>query len=217
LTILKLTGTVILFSLLSSGSLFTQEELVSPGDKISVRIEEDPSYGGIFTVSANGQVILPLINEVRAAGSSREGLAQKIKERLEEKFYRKATVLVSILEKAPKRLPYYERSEGDTGFYVTGEAEIIGEVWVTGEVMREGPVPIYNNKKLTVTKAIILCGGFKEFANQRRVIVRRKDKKGKWQEIPVNVAAIKKKGLLDQDIELQDGDEIYVPQSFFNF
>lgn len=194
-----------------------QPETVLPGDRISVRITEDATYGGIFSVSDNGVVTLPLINEITAAGLTPGALTKEIKEKLEKEYYKEATVQVSIYERNTHDLPY-ERTEGESGLtYSGGKSDVIGEVWVWGQVNRPGVVPVPRYRKLTVTRAIIACGGFSDFAKRDKVQVIRTDENGNQKTIVVNVAEIMKKGLLKNDLELKDGDVINVLQSFFNF
>jgi len=229
-----LTGTLLFLSL--EGRVFSAQEtspkpapakevisgqktVISPGDKLFVRVAEDPNYGGFVTVSENGLIILSLLNEIDTEGLTPKALGQKIKEKLEEKYFWEANVEVSIYESRPRLIPS-ERSEGDTGSFPDSnraETETIGEVNVWGQVFKQGTVPIFRHKKLTVTKAIIASGGFSDFAKQNKVRVIRIDENGKRKEIIVNVAAVMKEGLLDKDLELKDGDYVIVPQSFFNF
>lgn len=193
-----------------------QQSVILSGDRLSVRLAEDPAYGGIFSVSENGLLILPLLNEVTAAGLTSEALAKKIKEKLEKEYYRQATIRVTVYERNPRLLPY-ERGEGESGLYQERATEVIGEIWVWGQVARPGAVPIIRGKKLTVIKAILTCGGFSDFAKRNKVQVIRTNEKGEQKTILVNVAEIMKKGLLKKDLELKDGDVVNVPQSFFNF
>jgi len=90
-----------------------------------------------------------------------------------------------------------------------------GIVYFSGQVKTPGPHDIMD---LTVYKTILRYGGFDRFANLKKVYVLRLDTKtGLQMKIPVNVQDIVKKGALDQDIPVQPGDIIVVPEKFFSF
>ncbi|HZC34840.1 MAG TPA: SLBB domain-containing protein, partial [Chthoniobacterales bacterium] len=91
-----------------------------------------------------------------------------------------------------------------------------GRVYVTGEVVKQGPLDLPADEKLTVSRAIIQAGGFADFANKRKVKLIRKTEKGETVAI-VDVAEIINKGRLDQDQLLQAGDVILVPARLINW
>jgi protein involved in polysaccharide export with SLBB domain len=65
---------------------------------------------------------------------------------------------------------------------------------------------------------IIRCGGFKDFANKKRVkLVRKFQATGKAQTTYLNMVEIIDKGRMEKDITVRDGDYIVVPEKFFNF
>lgn len=70
---------------------------IGPGDLIDVRVFEPPELSRKVRVSATGQIVLPFIGEVKAAGLTEQELAEAIRTKL-LKFLRNPQVSVSVEE-----------------------------------------------------------------------------------------------------------------------
>jgi len=86
-------------------------------------------------------------------------------------------------------------------------------VFVMGRVTKPGAIKSKLSEGVTLLQAIADAGGLAEGAKESAITITRKDKAGKEQKIRVNLRDIikgKKK-----DIVLQEGDVVYVPESFW--
>lgn len=86
-------------------------------------------------------------------------------------------------------------------------------VFVMGRVTKPGAVRAKLSEGVTLLQAIADAGGLAEGAKESAITITRKDKAGKEQKIRVNLRDIikgKKK-----DVVLQEGDVVYVPESFW--
>ncbi len=86
-------------------------------------------------------------------------------------------------------------------------------VFVMGRVTKPGAVRAKLSEGITLLQAIADAGGLAEGAKEKAVLITRKDTAGKEQKIRVNLKDIikgKKK-----DIVLQEGDVVFVPESFW--
>jgi polysaccharide export outer membrane protein len=86
-------------------------------------------------------------------------------------------------------------------------------VFVMGRVSKPGAVRAKLSEGVTLLQAIADAGGLAEGAKESAITITRKDKAGKEQKIRVNLRDIikgKKK-----DVVLQEGDVVYVPESFW--
>jgi len=86
-------------------------------------------------------------------------------------------------------------------------------VFVFGRVNKPGALKVKISEKVTLLQAIADAGGLAEGAKQSAVTITRKGPGGKEQKIRVNLKDIisgKKK-----DIPLQEGDVVFVPESFW--
>jgi polysaccharide export outer membrane protein len=87
-------------------------------------------------------------------------------------------------------------------------------VFVFGAVRNPGALQVKMSKKITLLQAIAQAGGTADGASQSGIVIKRKDKKtGKEIEIKVNLKDIIKGK--KPDIELLEGDVVFVPESVF--
>jgi|Deesub1362B_J571_1020462.scaffolds.fasta_scaffold00006_160 polysaccharide export outer membrane protein len=89
----------------------------------------------------------------------------------------------------------------------------IVHVYVFGQVRNPGALAVKRSHIPTLLQAIAQAGGFAERANKGGVLIKRKGKDGKEIQIKVNVKDIikgKKK-----DIQLQENDVVFVPETIF--
>ena len=101
---------------------------------------------------------------------------------------------------------------------------------VVGEVFRPGPYTVTGTASTgaagetgsgsgsssvppTVTRAIQVAGGIKPLANIREIQIRRRTRTGPEQTIDVNLWELLKTGDISQDIVLQEGDTVLVPEA----
>jgi protein involved in polysaccharide export with SLBB domain len=173
-------------------------------DKVRFRVEEDPSTGStVLAVNPLGQVTVPVsmgfedpVVTIPAKGLTVDELKESIRKQLEGKYYKKATIKLTLVDKTQK----------------VGQALFIGEC--------RGVMPLPPNEEVLLSTALIKLG-YSEFANLKKVQLFREDKAtGKKQDaIIFDMEAVIKKGdrSKDKDIVLQDGDRINVPEKKLMF
>ena len=162
-------------------------------DLVSFRVVEDrDNESQRLRINDNGQLEVPYIGLVPAAGRTSKQLAYAIKAALEREYYYNATVIIAVDHVSEKSR---------------------GKVYVSGSVKGPGPQEIPPDESYTVSKAIIRAGGFGDFANTRKVRVTRKG----GQDFVVDVKNIIERGRTDGDLVLQPDDQIFVPQRTINF
>lgn len=136
--------------------------------------------GQPYLIADDGTIALPLVGKIKAGGKTPGELQDDITKLYVPQYYVRLTVTVT----APQR------------FYYVG-----------GEVQKPGP-EVYIGET-TVSKAIQAAGDFNQFANHKKVLLKRND----GTQIYVNVD----KALKDasQDPEVYPGDQIYVNHRYF--
>jgi polysaccharide export outer membrane protein len=167
------------------------------GDQISLLIVEDRAPAVARIITDTGDVEVPWIGRVPAAGKTTSQLAQEIERKLESSYYYDATVKLAIDRVNPRAA--------------------VETIYVSGEVRGSGPQRFAKGETVTVSAAILRAGGFGQFANERKVQVTRKQGNGDGVRLTVDVKAILQEGKTSEDIELRDGDYIFVPRNFINF
>jgi polysaccharide export outer membrane protein len=149
-------------------------------DILLIRVWREPELSQGVQVRPDGKITLPLIGEIQAAGLTLEGLKENIVEKLTE-FINKPEVMVSLQSVQSRRFH------------------------ITGEVNRPGTYPLV--VPTTVLEALTNAGGFREFANKKKITVLREGKILKF-----NYNDVVKGKNMDQNITLENGDYIVVPE-----
>jgi polysaccharide export outer membrane protein len=153
--------------------------VIGPEDILLIRVWREPELTGAVQVRPDGKIAMQLIGEVEAAGQTPEGLKNRIAEMLQE-YIVKPEVYISLQSVQSRK--YH----------------------ITGEVGRSGTFPLI--VPTTVLEALTNAGGFREFANVKKITILRKGKiiKFNWNEVT-------KGKNMEQNILLENGDYIVVP------
>lgn len=152
--------------------------VIGPEDVLAVRVWKEPEASGIVTVRPDGKITLALGGDVQAGGLTPEQLSRKITEALSNYINRPQ---VTVMVQAVFSKKYY----------------------ISGEVNRPGAFPLV--VPTTIVEALTQAGGFREFANQKKIVIMRGPKRFNFNYKDY----IKGKGL-DQNVQLESGDHIVV-------
>ncbi len=152
---------------------------LGPDDLIGVRVWRENDLSGQLAIRPDGKITMPLVNELKAADLTPTQLADEIAKAL-TKFVNNPQVTVTVLQVRSKRY------------------------FMSGEIARPGAYPLAT--PVTVFEAITMAGGFREFANKKKVTVIRGAKRFRfnWNEV------VKGKNL-SQNITLENGDQVIIP------
>src|SRR6266850_4751181 len=176
----------------NSMTVLDDKKRLGSNDFVSFRVVEDrDNESQHLRVNDNGELEVPYIGLVQAAGRSCKELAYNIKAALEREYYYHATVIIAV-----DRISEKSR----------------GKVYVYGSVKQQGPQEIPADESYTVSKAVIRAGGFGDFANKRKVKLTRKS----GGDYTVDLKRIIEEGHSEEDVVLQPDDQIYVPQRLIN-
>jgi polysaccharide export outer membrane protein len=176
----------------NSMTVLDDKKRLGSNDYVSFRVVEDrDNESQHLRVNDNGELEVPYIGLVPAAGKSCKELAYNVKAALEREYYYHATVIIAVDRVSEKSR---------------------GKIYVYGSVKGQGPQEIPPDETYTVSKAIIRAGGFGDFANKRKVKLTRKT----GQDVVVDLKRIIEEGHTEEDVVLQPDDQIYVPQRLIN-
>ncbi len=87
------------------------------------------------------------------------------------------------------------------------------KVYVFGQVRNPGALDVRRSRIPTLLQAIAQAGGFGERASKSRVVIKRKDDKGKEVKQEINVKDVIKGKI--KDVQLQENDVVFVPETVF--
>jgi polysaccharide biosynthesis/export protein len=176
----------------NSMTVLDDKKRLGSNDYVSFRVVEDrDNESQHLRVNDSGELEVPYVGLVQAAGKSCKELAYAIKASLEREYYYHATVIIAVDHISEKSR---------------------GKIYVYGSVKGQGPQEIPADESYTVSKAIIRAGGFGDFANKRKVKLTRKGGK----DYVVDLKRVIEEGHTEEDVVLQPDDQIYVPQRLIN-
>lgn len=157
--------------------------LIGPEDILYIHVWKEESLSRTIPVRTDGKISLPLIDEIPVAGLTPLQLKEKLVEKLKE-FIDNPNISVIVMEANSFK------------------------VYVSGQVRTPG---VYRLRSETSLLQIIpMAGGFTEWANQKKILIIRKEN-GKEKRITVNYKKIISGEDPDANIILKAGDTIIVP------
>ncbi|NJM33940.1 MAG: polysaccharide export protein [Rhodomicrobium sp.] len=74
---------------------------LSPGDKLKVKIFEEPDLSGEFQIDEGGNIAFPLIGDIQAAGLTVDDFRVHLAERLKNGYIRNPRLTVDVLNYRP--------------------------------------------------------------------------------------------------------------------
>lgn len=149
--------------------------LVGAGDRLTIRVVGQPDLTGDYIVDGSGLISFPLIKSVKVGGLTAPQIRSLIAARLRQGFLRNPSVSVQTTNMRP--------------------------FFILGEVNRAGNFPYQNG--MTVQNAIAIAGGYSARANQKDVMLTRKDATGtQTRKVPVTT-------------QLYPGDIVFVRERWF--
>lgn len=178
--------------------MLDNKQKLGVGDTLMFQVLEDQEEAKSISVTDTGELQIPELGLVKAAGKTCRQLGYEIKAKLEQTTYYHATVLlgIQVLNKT-----------------ISGR-----RVYLAGQVRNTGPQEIPAGETWTVSRAIMGAGGFTDYADKKQVrVVRAGTKGGAGRTFIVNVADVLEKGQTDKDLAVEPEDLIYVPGRAINF
>ena len=161
----------------------SESYVIGPEDVLYIHVWKEDALSRTVLVRMDGKISLPLVDDVQAAGLTARQLKEVLTKKLKE-FIDNPNVSVIVTE--PNSF----------------------KVYVSGQVRNPGVVRL--RTETSIFQLIAMVGGFTEWANQKKILIIRKEN-GKEKRITVNYKKIVKGDAPDSNIILKSGDHIIVP------
>jgi polysaccharide export outer membrane protein len=172
-----------------SPSTASADYMIGPGDTLQVFVWRNPDLTVTVPVRPDGKISTPLVEDMVAVGKTPSILARDIEKAL------------AVYVKSPQ-----------VNVIVTIPASAFSQVKVIGQVLHPQAVPYRNG--MTVLDAVLAVGGLSQFAAGNRAHVVR-TVNGKSTEFKVKLEALVNDGDMKQNLLLQPGDVLVVPETHF--
>ncbi|HVN19450.1 MAG TPA: polysaccharide biosynthesis/export family protein [Dongiaceae bacterium] len=166
----------------TSGSWNAPDYVIGADDTLHISVWKEPDLSVTLPVRPDGKISMPLLDDIPAAGMTPVLLKELITARL-KKYIADPRVTVVVTAMNSRR------------------------IFVTGEVLHTGPMPLLPN--MTMLQALAQAG-FNQFSNLKGIYLLRTEN-GKQQKIPFNYKEVVKGNRPEQNIVLKPGDTVVVP------
>lgn len=163
----------------SAAAVDPNKYLIGPEDVLFIRVWREPDFTLPAAVRPDGKITMPLVGDVQAGDQTPMQLTKTITELL-GKYLNNPDVNVIVTDVRSKK--YY----------------------IDGEVLKPGTYLLVT--PTTVLEALSNCGGFRDFANTKKIRILRKGN-----ILHFNYKDVSKGKSLEQNILIESGDHIIVP------
>jgi len=157
--------------------------VIGPEDVLYIHVWKEDALSRTVPVRMDGNISLPLIHEIKAAGLTPLQLEAAITEKLKG-LYENPNVSVTVMEANSFK------------------------VYISGEVMKPGVYKL--REETTILQIIPTAGGFTDWAKQKKILVIRKEN-GKEKRFTVDYKKAMRGDDPNSNIVLKAGDTIIVP------
>jgi polysaccharide biosynthesis/export protein len=170
----------------------TSEYVIGSGDQLSIFVYQSPELSDqSITVRPDGKISMPLVQDLNASGRTPPELASDITQRLRQ--YVKNPIVTVIVR----------------GFVGPTDRQIR----VIGEAADPQALPYRNG--MSLLDVMVATKGLTKYAAGNRAIIIRRDSAGKEQEIHVHLDDLIHDGDMSQNVRMQPGDTLIIPQTWF--
>jgi polysaccharide export outer membrane protein len=193
--LLRLLALVVLVPSLAAAQS-AGDYVIGPQDVLTVAVFDQPDLGGKYAVELDGSFTFPLVGRVKAGGMTIRDFEGELKNRLADGFFRNPQVTVAIEQYRSQRV------------FVTGEVRNPGAYSLTGD--------------MTLIEALAKAGSTTQTASDEVVVVRGgkgadlalgTDADESNEKIRINLKDLQSGAIGATNIDLRDGDTIYVARA----
>jgi polysaccharide biosynthesis/export protein len=170
-----------------------EDYVLGAGDRLRLDLFSVPEFSGDYQVLPNGTMNLPRIGSVTVQGLTLKQASAAISLRYRNYLTRPIATL-SLLSGRPVNVA------------------IAGEVNRPGSYVLNSAIIAPNGEPPTLTRLLQTADGITQAADLGRVMIRRQQQGG-YQVYTVNLWQLVRAADSNQDLRLQDGDSIYIPET----
>lgn len=164
-----------------------QPYVIGALDVLSVKVWGQQNLTSMYAVAADGTISMPLIGDLTADGLTREQLKDSISKKLAACCFNNDPEVDVQVEKINSK-----------------------RYFVYGGVGRAGEYPLI--RPTTIMDALSEVGGFRDFANTKKIRIQRTLPSGQTTELKFNYKDVSTGKNMEQNILILNGDRIFVPE-----
>ncbi len=172
---------------LNFSNLWADDYLVGPGDVLGISVYDNEDLTTKVRVSSSGTIVMPLLGQVEVKGLTVNAITEKLTRLLADGYLVNPQVNIFIQE------------------YRSKKVVILGNVRTPGLIELSGSI----NFLELVSKA----GGLEKDAGDTATIQRKKNGTKDSSVIVIDLLALIEKGDLSQNVQIKDGDTVFISKA----
>lgn len=174
----------------NTGGAPTSEYVIGPGDTLDIFVWHNADLTRQIPVRPDGRISMPLMGDVVAVGKTPDQLSAELADHL--KSYIKEPLVTVI-------------PTSFVGLFTR-------QIRVVGEAAQPRSIPYSAN--MTALDVIIAVGGLTKYADGNSAVLVRQNN-GKQTSYQVHLDSLVRDGDISQNVDMQPGDILIIPQRFF--
>jgi polysaccharide biosynthesis/export protein len=163
--------------------------VIGPLDTVNIIVWRNPELSLVVTVRPDGNISVPLVEDLPAVGRTPSALARDIEKAL-GKYARDPVVTVIVTS--------FQGASGE-------------QIRIIGEAAKPQTIPYRQN--MTLLDVMIQVGGLTDFADGNNAVLVRGKEDGK--QYSVRLKDLVKRGDISANVDVRPGDVLIIPQSWF--
>jgi polysaccharide export outer membrane protein len=168
-----------------------QEYIIGPGDVLDIFVWHNADLTRQMPVRPDGRIAMPLVGDTLAVGKTPAGLSAELQDKL------KPYIIEPLVTVIPTSF---------VGLFTR-------QIRVIGEAAQPRALPFRSS--MTVLDVMIEVGGLTRYADGDRAVLVRQGAGGQQQSYRVRLDSLIRDGDINQNVDMQPGDILIIPQRFF--
>lgn len=178
---------VTLFAFLPGSLALAEDYLVGPGDVLAISVYDNDDLTTKVRVSTSGTIVMPLLGQIEVAGGTINVITDKVTSLLADGYLVNPQVNIFIEDYGSKKVV------------------ILGNVRSPGLIKLSGPT--------NFLELVSQAGGLAKDAGDTATIQHRKSDGDTSEVIVIDLLALIEKGDLSQNVQIQDGDTVFISKA----
>lgn len=183
----SLISLILYFFSLGCSILHAEDYLVGAGDVLAIKVYDNDDLTTKVRVSSNGTIVMPLLGQVEVQGYTVNTITDKITALLADGYLVNPQVNMFVEEYGSKKVV------------------ILGNVRTPGLIRLSGPT--------NFLELVSRAGGLGQNAGDTATIQRKNSDGETGEVIVVDLLALIEKGDLSQNIQIQEGDTVFISKA----
>lgn len=167
--------------------VWAEEYLVGPGDVLAISVYDNDDLATKVRVSTSGTIVMPLLGQVEVEGGTVNSITDKITNLLADGYLINPQVNIFVEEYGSKKVV------------------ILGNVRNPGLIKLSGPT--------NFLELVSQAGGLEKDAGDTATIQHKKSAGDNAEVIVVDLLALIEEGDLNQNVQIQDGDTVFISKA----